>query len=124
MKAEDRRPSAATGHIFLRAADVGGGADRLAAVGIRVVMKRDAIAILELRGGTHIVLRPLEDDEPYEAQFDLMYDDIEDAHASFERAGFVVTEIENGKIHRAFNATAPERFSVRVLDSHAGNRVV
>ena len=66
----------------------------------------------------------LRSDEPYEAQFDLMYDDIDAAHTSFERAGFAVTEIEVGKIHRAFNATAPERFSVRVLDSHAGNRVV
>lgn len=121
---DDLRPAAATGHLFLRAADVGSGAERLAAVGIRVVMKREAIAILELRGGTHIVLRPLRESGLHEAPFDLMYDNVDDACASFERAGFAVTEIEKGAIHRAFTATAPERFSVRVLDTHAGNRVV
>ena len=59
------------------------------------------------------------------APFDLMYDDLDAAHASFREHGFEVTEIRTrGRMHRSFSATAPEQYRITVLDSHAGNREV
>ncbi|MEO1338639.1 MAG: VOC family protein [Myxococcota bacterium] len=121
---EDKRPLAATGHLFLNARDAGAAARRLVAVGVRKIVLRDDFAVLELRGGTHIVVRERKDDQPTEASFDLMYADLDAAHALFRAEGFEVTEIQNGKIHRSFYATAPEAYRIQVLDSHAGDRPV
>ena len=120
----DARPLAATGHLFLRATGARAAADRLVAVGVRPVVLRDAFAVLELRGGTHIVVREAETSGVGEAPFDLMYDDIDAAHALYREHGFTVTDIQDGRIHRSFTATAPEAYRIQVLDSHAGSRVV
>ena len=123
MSADDR-PLAATGHIFLRASDVPAATRRLEAVGIRTIVGRDRFSVVELRGGTHIVVRELEHDAEFEAGFDLMYDDIQAARKLFVEAGFEATEVEQGRIHASFWVTAPERFKLQVLDSHAGERLV
>lgn len=120
----ETRPLAATGHLFLRARGVRAAAERLVAVGVRRIVLKDTIAVLELRGGTHIVVREAEDDAVADAPFDLMYDDIDAAHASFAEHGYTVTDVEDGRIHRSFYATAPEGYRIQVLDSHAGSRVV
>ena len=121
---EDKRPLAATGHLFLRAKGARAAAERLVAIGVRKIVLKDSFAVLELRGGTHIVVREAENDELTEASFDLMYDDIDAASALFQERGFEVTEIKDGNIHRSFYATAPEQFRIQVLDSHAGSRIV
>jgi hypothetical protein len=120
----DARPLAATGHLFLRAKGARAAADRLVAVGVRPIVLRDAFAVLELRGGTHIVVRESEEDGVADASFDLMYDDLDAAQASFREQGFSVTEIKRGGVHRSFYATAPEQYRIQVLDSHPGERVV
>lgn len=120
----DARPLAATGHLFLRARGARRAAERLVALGVREIMIRDDFAVLELRGGTHIVVREAEGDEVGDAPFDLMYDDLDAAHTSFGEQGFEVTAIRDGRIHRSFYATAPEGFRIQVLDSHVGERVV
>lgn len=121
---EDRRPLAAAGHLFLRASDVERAAKRLISVGVRAILVRETLAVMELRGGTHVVVRPLEDDTAHEAGFDLMYEDLDGARDLFAEAGFEVGPIAKGNVHRGFEATAPERFSIKVNDSHAGRRAV
>lgn len=120
----DERPSAAVGHLFMRARPVRAAADRLEQVGLRVVVRRDSFAILELRGGTHVVVRQLEGDADEDVTFDLMVEDLDATAERFSAAGFELTPIQDGRIHRSFHATAPERFRIQVLDSHAGDRVV
>lgn len=120
----DARPLPATGHLFLRARDARAAAARLTAVGVREIAIRDGFAVLELRGGTHIVVRDAPDAAVIEAPFDLMYDDLDATWSRFQEQGFDVTAIETGRIHRSFYATAPEGFRVQVLDSHVGDRFV
>ncbi len=120
----DERPSAAVGHVALRVSDVPAAVRRLTAVGLRPLMTRAQLAIIELRGGTHIVVQPLADAAPGEAGFDLMYDDLARARARFEAAGFQTSTPRRGFVHSSFEATAPERFTLKVVDSHAGARVV
>ena len=124
MQTTSGRPAAAVGHLFLQASDVERAARRLEVVGVRVLMVRPRMAILELRGGTHIVLRRHSEAYPVEATFDLMFDDIDAAHREFQDAGFEVSSITNGGIHSSFRAVAPERFTLDVSSSHAGNRAV
>ena len=122
---EDKRPLAATGHLMLRATGARAAAERLVEVGVRQIMIRDGFAVLELRGGTHIVVQEARAEGMTDAPFDLMYDDLDAAHASFREQGFSVSEIrDSGRVHRSFQAVAPEQYRIRVLDSHVGNRVV
>ncbi|MEM6926325.1 MAG: VOC family protein [Myxococcota bacterium] len=118
----DERPLAATGHLILTTAKAADAAKRLVAVGVREIMIRGSFAVLELRGGTHIVVR--EGDGPSDAPFDLMYDDLDATHRRFAEQGFEVTPIERGRVHRSFYAVAPEGFRLQVLDSHVGARSV
>ena len=64
-------------------------------------------------------MRDLEGTGPHEVGFDLMYDDIDAAHALFAAQGFQSTDIERGTIHDTFEAVAPEHFRIRVNSSHA-----
>ena len=120
----DERPQLAAGHLFLRARGVQAASERLVEVGVRPIVVKEDLAVLELRGGTHVVVRPHEGNGEHEAPFDFMVDDIERAQQRFTAAGFEVTSIEDGRIHRSFTATAPESFVITVNDSHAGGRPV
>lgn len=121
----DSRPGCAVGHVFMRAAEVPAAVERLVAVGVRPIVRNERFAVLELRGGTHIVVQQLEEEEGvHELAFDLMFEDLPRARERFVAAGFEVSEISSGKIHDGFTASAPERFSLRAVDSHVGARAV
>ncbi len=94
------------------------------ALGVRAVVINDRFAVLELRGGTHIVVSEASSTGVSDAPFDLMYDDIDAAHARFREEGFEVSGIASGGVHRGFEAVAPEGYRVRVVDSHVGERAV
>src|SRR5215208_5166494 len=76
--AKSKRPSVAIGHVILHARNVTASAEFYSAIGLRLIVKRSDLAILELRGGTHLLL--------FEAKrkpkagpmrsFDFMVDDI------------------------------------------------
>src|SRR5438094_5834337 len=80
----DQRPPVAVGHVRLNVVDVGAAARWLETVGLRPIVTREELAVLELRGGTHVVVRA----EPPSAAgtgapFDLMVDDIDAAHRDY-----------------------------------------
>lgn len=123
---DDPRPAIAVGHVTMRARGVRAAAARLESIGIRPIVVKDHFAVMELRGGTHIVVRELEGDggEVHRVNFDFMVDDVDRAAAHFAGAGFQVTSVERGRIHDSFDAVAPEGFRVEVTSSHAGDRPV
>ena len=79
---------------------------------MRPIASFDDVAILELRGGTHLVLLRKDTITPGESSFDLMVDDIERTHAELVEKGLQPTAIEAGRIHQSF-----------YLDEPAGNRI-
>jgi hypothetical protein len=85
----DQRPPVAVGHVRLPATDVAVAAQWLESVGLRPIFASADLAVLELRGGTHVVVRkadlPLEAGAP--APFDLMVDDIEAARRDYGAKG-------------------------------------
>lgn len=54
--ATDERPPLWVGHIVLNAADVAVARDYWVAAGMRDITSGEGFAVLELRGGTHLVL--------------------------------------------------------------------
>jgi hypothetical protein len=74
--------------------------------------------VLELRGGTHLVLLPGAPSAGADAPFDLMVEDLEATHAEWERLGLDVSPIERGRIHSAFVLRDPDGTTITVNSSH------
>ncbi len=109
-------PRFAIGHISMNAADVSALAEFYTTVGMRPVVDMGRMAILELRGGTHLVLQA---GEGGTSTLDLMVDDIDDAHAALADAGAEPSAITRGNPHDRFVATDPEGNTLVVASSHA-----
>ena len=126
MAKQDRRPGAAVGHVYLGATDVPAAAEWFEAVGLRPIAGGGDFAVLELRGGTHLVItqRQRRPRKGTEASFDLMVDDVDGAHRRFAARGLKPTRIRRGSIHDSFRLDGPDGYEITVLSSHAGNRSV
>jgi catechol 2,3-dioxygenase-like lactoylglutathione lyase family enzyme len=119
------RPALAVGHVVLRAPDPAAAVDYFATLGMRVLERSADFGLLELRGGTHLLLFPGEAaaaDSP--AGFDLMVDDLDAAHARFTAAGLSPSAIGPAPAHRAFTLRTPTGHRLTVLSSHASGRPV
>ncbi len=119
----DQRPLAAAGHLFFNVADARTAAKRLVNVGLREIFVSEKVVILELRGGTHMVVKT-SDSPDEETPTDLMYDSLDNALKLYRSAGFKVGELVRGSIHDEFWATAPEGFRVHVNSSHVSDQPV
>ena len=125
---EQMPPPIAIGHVTLRVSEVGRAADFYRALGLRPILEREELAILELRGGTHLVLFRAEG-EPQAGPvrvFDFMVEDIEAAHASMGSAGVRGTAIGTDRVagHLWFEVTDPDGYVLRVFSSHTEGRPV
>jgi hypothetical protein len=122
----DQRPPVAVGHIWLPATDVATAERWLQSVGLRPIFADDGLAVLELRGGTHVVVRRAEQPPAAgsAAPFDLMVDDIETARRDYAAKGLGPSDISRGRIHDSFHLTGPDGYDFTVTSSHAGGRAV
>ncbi|MGH7035577.1 MAG: VOC family protein [Stellaceae bacterium] len=125
-KKRDRRPPAAIGHVFFAATNVAEAAEWFEALGLRPIAADDDFAVLELRGGTHLVVtqaarRPRPGQE---APFDLMVDDIDRARRKFAAQGLKPSRLRRWTIHDEFTLAGPDGYRVTILSSHAGRRPV
>jgi catechol 2,3-dioxygenase-like lactoylglutathione lyase family enzyme len=113
----DGRPPVWIGHAVLTVSDVDRSADFWCGIGMREVERNEHVAVLELRGGTHLVLVP---GTPAggEAPFDLMVEDLDATHADWSGRGLDPTAIERGRIHAAFSVRDPDGYEVTVNSSH------
>ena len=123
---DDPRPPVAIGHVRLPSCDVAKSAAWLVRCGLRSLLERDDFAVLELRGGTHLVVHPSDVPIPAgtSAAFDLMVDDIEATHAEYAALGMDPTAIHVGRVHSSFTIREPGGHEVTVNSSHAGDRPV
>lgn len=122
----DQRPPVAVGHVRLNVVDVGAAARWLETVGLRPIVTMDDLAVLELRGGTHVVVR-LAERAPAPASaapFDLMVDDVDATHRDYAEKGLSPSPISRGRIHDSFQLTGPDGWRFTVNSSHASGRPV
>ncbi|MEH1867114.1 MAG: VOC family protein [Nostoc sp.] len=125
-KQTDARPPVAIGHVRLYVSNVPEASDFFVKIGLRLITQSEQLAVLELRGGTHLVLRTsLEAIAPrINAPFDLMVDDVVATRDTFKKWGLTVSEIETGRIHSSFTLTGPDSYLLTVTSSHTGGREV
>lgn len=120
------RPPVAIGHVHLETHAVPETIDFFRALGLRHVFRSDTFGVLELRGGTHLIVS--ERDKPVRkdtaASFDIMVDDIEKAHRAYRKKGLEPSEITSGSVHSSFFVKVPSGHRLKITSSHAGNRPV
>ena len=122
----DQRPPVAIGHVRLSVSDVGAAARWLETVGLRPIVTRDELAVLELRGGTHVVVRQAEQPPAVAsgAPFDLMVDDVDAAHRDYAVKGLSPSPIRRGRIHDSFELAGPDGWTFTVNSSHASGQPI
>jgi hypothetical protein len=86
-------------------------------IGMRLVVQRDDFAVLELRGGTHLVVVAGEAGSE-EVGFDVMVDDLDATWQQFSDAGLNPTPVTEGTIHSAFTVLDPAGRALTVNSSH------
>jgi hypothetical protein len=123
-KTTDRRPSLWVGHIAMQTDQLEASLEFMIKIGMRPIFKGDDVAILELRGGTHIVLEKSDDLIPGEVDFDLMVDDIAVTHAEFAASGLHPTPVEAGRIHQSFTLTEPAGNTILFNSTHVSEEPV
>ena len=119
--ANDERPAFAIGHVRLPVEDVGAAHDFFVRHGLRGILNKPKLAIVELRGGTHLILSPAEQPikDGAQAPFDLIVDDLDRAWQRFTDAGVHATAIERGEVHDLFHVSGPSGYWIRISSSHA-----
>ena len=124
--ATNDRPPAAIGHVRFSVTDVAGTARWLATVGLRTIVSNGDFAVLELRGGTHLVVRQAEKPPApgTGAPFDLMFDDIEATHLIFKEKGLSPSSIRRGRIHDSFEVIGPDGWIFTINSSHASGQPI
>ena len=122
----DGRPPVWVGHISLRATDLACSTRYFERLGMRRLVSGAEVSVLELRGGTHLVLLPTDEPVPEgaEAPFDLMVDDLEATQRRLAEQGFAPSDVVTGKIHSTFTLTDPSGYAIRVNSSHVSDQPV
>ena len=116
----EQPPPVWVGHVILGATDITRSNEYFVKLGMREIVSGDGFAVLELRGGTHLVLTPLEESLPAgsQASFDIMVEDVDAAWERYQELGFEPSEIEDGTIHRSFKLRDPSGYAITVNSSH------
>jgi len=120
-KSTHERPPLWVGHISLETSCLDETDSFMRTIGMRSVVKTDEIAILELRGGTHIVLISKPTIDASEASFDLMVEDLDETHRHYHDLGLPISDISRGKIHDWFTVTEPAGNTIKVNSTHVGD---
>ena len=94
MSEHDERPSIGVGHVVMHTARLGESFTFMQTIGMRPIFDGPRVSILEMRGGTHLILMLDEATQPRDASFDLMVDDVHEAHRRFQELGLAPSPIE------------------------------
>jgi catechol 2,3-dioxygenase-like lactoylglutathione lyase family enzyme len=124
----EERPSVAIGHVSLRVSEVESATRFYETLGLRVISSRPELAILELRGGTHLLLFRAKG-KPREGRvhsFDFMVDDVQATRQALAARGLPTGPISADRMsgHERFEVTDPDGHVLVVMSTHVGDRPV
>jgi len=117
----DPRPPVWVGHVAMYSASVADSSKFMQQIGMRLIASGDEFAVLEMRGGTHLVVTSDSESELIKGSFDLMVEDLDDTHKQYTELGFAPAEIERGRIHDSFKIREPGGATIIFNSSHVGN---
>jgi len=119
MSGADLRPPVWVGHVVLETDRLPESAAFMRQIGLRPVVERPQVAVLEMRGGTHLVLIAKPSVEARDAPFDLMVEDLHATHASFVELGLEPGPIEQlSREHECFKAREPAGHVISFVSNH------
>jgi catechol-2,3-dioxygenase len=118
---DEQRPPIWVGHVDIRTTKLDETEEFFKAVGLRPCFRGDEVAVLEFRGGTHVVVIKDEAAEPADAAFDLMVEDLDDTYAQFKSLNLEVSEVSKGNIHNSFYVTEPGGNRILVNSTHVAD---
>ena len=126
QKPKDNRPPVAIGHVRIETHAVSDTIEFFKALGLRGIFRNDSFGVLELRGGTHLIVssrdRPVRKGTP--APFDIMVDDIDAAHQKYGKKKLDPSDTTSGPIRSSFFIRIPSGHKLKITSSHAGKRAV
>ena len=94
-------------------------------LGMRPIVHRAEVAVLELRGGTHLVLLANADITPGDARFDLMVEDLNTTHEQYVELGLEPTPIERiSPEHEGFKVREPSGHVITFYSNHVSGQPV
>ena len=139
---DDNLPAAALGHFIMKVADLDISYQFYTDLGLRPFGMFPGLAIIELRGGTHILLMGKNDEAPFpltsshlgqrtaffSEQLDLLINgktrgDLEAYRATLLKKGIAADEIAQDQFfgHDYFQLTDPDGHGIAVYTSHSGD---
>lgn len=125
MSQEDLRPPVWVGHVLLETDRLEETTQFMRKLGMRPIVQRTEVAVLELRGGTHLVLLAKPEIVAGEATFDLMVEDLRETHKSFVGLGLAPTPIERiSPEHERFTVREPAGHVIVFLSNHVSGQPV
>lgn len=124
MNREDPRPPVWVGHVLLETDRLTASAEFMRKIGLRPIVERPEVAVLELRGGTHLVLLAKPTVNAGDAPFDLMVEDLRATHESFVELGLEPTPIERlSREHDYFKVREPAGHVISFVSNHVSGPV-
>ena len=119
-------PPIAIGHVDLVVTDVAEATEFFLELGLRHIHQEHDFAVLELRGGTHLVVEADEGITPLGTTptFDLMVDDIETVRAHCAQLHMNPTPLKSGQVHQSFELKGPDNYTVIITSSHVSGRAI
>ena len=120
-ESQEQRPPVWIGHVAMYSPTVADTSQFMQTIGMRAVFENKNIAVLEMRGGTHLVVTDDAESDLIRGRFDLMVEDLDRSHAQFTDLGLAPGEIERGSIHDSFDLREPGGSIITVNSSHVGD---
>lgn len=121
MSSKDERPPVWIGHVAMYSPAVAESSRFMQQVGMRRIVEGDGFAVLEMRGGTHLVVTDDAESSLLSGSFDLMVDDLDTTHQRLNELGLEPGGIERGNIHDCFEIVEPGGITIRFNSSHASD---
>ena len=126
MNENDQRPGVAVAHVVLETDRMEESAQFMQTIGMRPIFLGPQVSVLELRGGTHLILMHKSKIAPGDSPFDLMVDNIHATHERFVSLGLSPSPIEARPAidHEVFFVREPAGHVFTVFSSHVSGKPV
>ena len=125
MSEQDVRPPVWIGHVVLETDRLSETTEFMHKLGMRPIIQRSEVAVLELRGGTHLVLIAKPEVVAGQAPFDLMVEDLRETHERFTELGLAPTDIQRvSPDHEGFTIQEPAGHVITFYSNHVSGRPV
>lgn len=117
----DSRPPVWVGHVAIYSPVVDQTSQFMQQIGMRPIAQGDGFAVLEMRGGTHLVVTSDSASELIKGSFDLMVEDLDETHQHYTEQGLSPGEIERGQIHDSFELKEPGGATILFNSTHVSD---